>query len=47
MPSTTAVSDPQAPFANLNGLVAALNVDLSQEMVEPDAQATILLPMRR
>ena len=32
-PSTTAVSDPQAPFANPNGLVAAPNVDLSQEMV--------------
>src|SRR5665213_1834627 len=32
-PSTTAVSDPQAPFADPNGLVAAPNVDLSQEMV--------------
>ncbi len=32
-PSTTAVSDPQAPFANPNGLVAAPNIDLSQEMV--------------
>ena len=32
-PSTTAVSDPQAPFANQNGLVAAPNVDLSQELV--------------
>jgi flagellar basal-body rod protein FlgC len=32
-PSTIAVSDPQAPFANQNGLVAAPNVDLSQEMV--------------
>ena len=32
-PSTTAVSDPQAPFANQNGLVAAPNIDLSQEMV--------------
>jgi flagellar basal-body rod protein FlgC len=32
-PSTTAVSDPQAPFANQNGLVAAPNVDLSQEML--------------
>jgi flagellar basal-body rod protein FlgC len=32
-PSTTAVSDPQAPFANQNGLVATPNVDLSQEMV--------------
>ncbi len=27
------MSDPQAPFANQNGLVAAPNVDLSQEMV--------------
>ena len=32
-PSTTAISDPQAPFANQNGLVAAPNVDLSQELV--------------
>ena len=32
-PPTTAVSDPQAPFANQNGLVAAPNVDLSQELV--------------
>jgi flagellar basal-body rod protein FlgC len=32
-PSTTAVSNPQAPFANQDGLVAAPNVDLSQEMV--------------
>jgi flagellar basal-body rod protein FlgC len=32
-PFTTAVSDPQAPFANASGLVAAPNVDLSQEMV--------------
>lgn len=32
-PSTTAVSDPQAPFANQNGLVAAPNVDLSQELI--------------
>jgi hypothetical protein len=31
--ATTAVSDSQAPFANQNGLVAAPNVDLSQEMV--------------
>ena len=31
--STTAVSDPQAPFANASGLVAAPNVDLSQEMI--------------
>ena len=33
-PSTIAVSDPQAPFANPDGLVAAPNVDLSQEMVD-------------
>ena len=32
-PPTTAVSDPQAPFANQNGLVAAPNVDLSREFV--------------
>jgi len=32
-PSTATVSDPQAPFADQNGLVAAPNVDLSQEMV--------------
>ncbi len=32
-PPTTAVSDPQAPFANQNGLVAAPNVDLAQEMI--------------
>jgi flagellar basal-body rod protein FlgC len=32
-PSTTAISDPQAPFANQNGLVAAPNVDLSREML--------------
>jgi len=32
-PSTTAVSDPRSSFANQNGLVAAPNVDLSQEMV--------------
>jgi flagellar basal-body rod protein FlgC len=32
-PSTTTAYDPQAPFANQNGLVAAPNVDLSQEMV--------------
>ena len=32
-PSTTAVSDPQAPFANQDGLVAAPNVDLAQELV--------------
>lgn len=32
-PSTTAVSDPQTPFANASGLVAAPNVDLSQEMI--------------
>jgi flagellar basal-body rod protein FlgC len=32
-PSTAAVSDPQAPFANQNGLVAAPNVDLARELV--------------
>ena len=32
-PAVTAVSDPQAPFANQSGLVAAPNVDLSQEML--------------
>jgi len=32
-PSTTATYDPQAPFANQNGLVAAPNVDLAQEMI--------------
>ena len=32
-PAYVAMSDPQAPFANQNGLVAAPNVDLSQEMV--------------
>jgi flagellar basal-body rod protein FlgC len=32
-PATTAVSDPQAPFANPDGLVAAPNVDLAQEMI--------------
>ena len=32
-PPTTAVFDPQASFANQDGLVAAPNVDLSQEMV--------------
>ena len=32
-PSTVAVSDPQAPFANESGLVAAPNVDLAQEMI--------------
>ena len=32
-PSTTAVSDPQAPFANQDGLVAAPNVDLSRELI--------------
>jgi flagellar basal-body rod protein FlgC len=32
-PSTITVSDPNAPFANKNGLVTAPNVDLSQEMV--------------
>ncbi len=32
-PATTAVFDPQASFANQNGLIAAPNVDLSQELV--------------
>ena len=32
-PSTITVSDPNAPFANKNGLVAAPNVDLAQEFV--------------
>ena len=32
-PPVTAMSDPQAPFADQNGLVAAPNVDLSQEIV--------------
>ena len=32
-PSTVAVSDPQAPFANESGLVTAPNVDLAQEMI--------------
>ena len=32
-PSTIAVSDPQAPFANQDGLVAAPNIDITQEMV--------------
>ena len=32
-PSTVTTSDPSAPFANQDGLVAAPNVDLAQEMV--------------
>jgi flagellar basal-body rod protein FlgC len=32
-PATIAAFDPQAAFANQNGLVAAPNVDLSQEML--------------
>lgn len=32
-PSTITVSDPQASFANQNGLVAAPNVDLTLELV--------------
>lgn len=32
-PSTTAVYDPQASFANQDGLVASPNVDLAQEFV--------------
>lgn len=33
-PPTIAISDPQAPFANQDGEVAAPNVDISQELVE-------------
>jgi flagellar basal-body rod protein FlgC len=32
-PSVIPVSDPQAPFANQSGLVAAPNVDLAQEAI--------------
>jgi flagellar basal-body rod protein FlgC len=32
-PGTVPVSDPQAPFANADGLVAAPNVDLAQEFI--------------
>jgi flagellar basal-body rod protein FlgC len=32
-PSTVATSDPAAPFANQDGLVAAPNVDLGQELI--------------
>jgi flagellar basal-body rod protein FlgC len=32
-PSTVATSDPSAPFANQDGLVAAPNVDLGQELI--------------
>jgi flagellar basal-body rod protein FlgC len=32
-PSYVATSDPTAPFANQDGLVAAPNVDLAQEMI--------------
>jgi flagellar basal-body rod protein FlgC len=32
-PATVATFDPQAPFANQDGLVAAPNVDLAQEMI--------------
>jgi flagellar basal-body rod protein FlgC len=32
-PSYVAISDPQAPFANQAGLVAAPNVDISQEAI--------------
>jgi flagellar basal-body rod protein FlgC len=32
-PATTAISDPQAPFANQDGMVAAPNVDLATEMI--------------
>jgi flagellar basal-body rod protein FlgC len=48
-PSTIAAFDPQAPFADSNGLVAAPNVDLSQEMIGQiiasysfDANATVM-----
>src|SRR5512140_2290122 len=50
-PSTTAISDPQAPFANQDGLVAAPNVDLAQEMISQliarytfAANATVMKP---
>ena len=33
-PSYTAQSDPSAPFANQDGLVAAPNVDLASELVQ-------------
>jgi flagellar basal-body rod protein FlgC len=32
-PSTVATSDPQAPFANRDGLVATPNIDLAKEMI--------------
>jgi flagellar basal-body rod protein FlgC len=32
-PSTVAISDPQAPFADQDGMVAAPNVDLAQELI--------------
>ncbi|CCE08889.1 putative flagellar basal-body rod protein flgC [Bradyrhizobium sp. STM 3843] len=32
-PSTVATSDPQAPFANQDGQVAAPSIDLAQEMI--------------
>jgi flagellar basal-body rod protein FlgC len=32
-PATTTISDPQAAYANQDGLVAAPNVDLAQEMI--------------
>ena len=32
-PSYVTTSDPSAPFANQDGLVAAPNVDLSKEMI--------------
>ena len=32
-PATVPVSDPQAPFANADGMVAAPNVDLAQELI--------------
>ena len=33
VPSTIAVSDPQAAFANQDGFVAAPNIDITQEMI--------------
>ena len=35
-PATVAFSDPQAPFANGDGEVAAPNVDISREMIWDD-----------
>jgi flagellar basal-body rod protein FlgC len=33
-PSYTATYDPQAPYANEDGLVAAPNIDLAEEMIQ-------------